>query len=420
MKGRKRDPAWMLISVVMLFYFSAFLLISFQKEEINLQGLLLAVAVPLMIYIGTMVLPKLFPADKLLLSLTNFLCALGVLLLYRINPEYGLEQALHYGIGLACMLVTIVLVHKLRSWRWIAFLLIFLSLGALALPIVVGTTINGAKSWIKIGDQSLQPSELVKLSLLIVLAYYMSRHRMLPWLFLSVSSLGILMLQKDLGTALLYYSTTLLMYYASSSNLPMTLLGLLGGGGAAVTGYYLFDHVRKRVAAWRNPWSDYAVSGFQIVQSLIAIASGGLLGVGLGLGSPRDIPEYTSDFIFAVLCEQFGVLFGLCVLLIYVILLWRGVSIAMASREGFHALLAMGCVLMLGVQTFVIIGGVIKLIPITGVTLPFVSEGGTSLVSCLCLIGMLQGVASRNEDLLKEDTRLARLGVSDAWEGGAL
>ncbi len=408
---KKRDPAWMLVSVVMLFFFSAFLLISFQKEQVNWQGLLLSVAVPAMIYIGSIILPKLFPADKLLLTLTNFLCALGVLLLYRIKPEYGLDQAFHYGVGLACMLVAILVVHKVRSWRWIAFVAIFLSLGALALPIVVGTTINGAKSWISIAGQSLQPSELVKLSFLVVLAYYMSRHRMLPWLFLAVGSLGILMLQQDLGTALMYYFTTLFLYFASTSNVPMTLLGAAGGAGAAVTGYMLFDRVKVRIAAWRNPWADYANKGFQIVQSLIAIASGGLFGVGLGLGSPRDIPEYTSDFIFAVLCEQFGILFGLCVLLVYVVLILRGVSIAIQSRESFHALLAMGCVLMLGVQTFVIIGGVIKLIPLTGVTMPFVSEGGTSLVSCMCLIGMLQGVASRNEDLLKEDARLASLGV---------
>ena len=412
MKGGKRDPAWMLISVVMLFFFSAFVLISFQKEQVNWQGLLLSVAVPAMIFIGSMVLPRLFPADKLLLSLTNFLCALGVLLLYRIKPEYGLDQAVHYGVGLVCMLIAILVVHKVRAWRWIAFAAIFLSLGALALPLAIGTTINGAKSWISIAGQSLQPSELVKLSFLVVLAYYMSRRRMLPWLFLAVGSLGLLMLQEDLGTALMYYFSTLFLYYASTSNLPMTMLGAVGGAGAAAAGYMMFDRVKRRVAAWKNPWGDYQNSGFQIVQSLIAIGSGGLFGVGLGLGSPRDIPEYTSDFIFAVLCEQFGIIFGLCVLLIYVILLMRGVSIAIASRESFHALLAMGCVLMLGVQTFVIIGGVIKLIPLTGVTMPFVSEGGTSMVSCLCLIGMLQGVASRNEDLLKEDARLARLGVN--------
>jgi len=163
------------------------------------------------------------------------------------------------------------------------------------------------------------------------------------------------------------------------------------------------------VAIWRNPWSDYDNAGYQIIHSLMAIASGGLFGVGLGLGSPKTIPVYHTDFIFAVICEQFGLIFGCCVLLMYVALIWRGAMIAMAARSAFHGLLAMGVTLLLGLQTFVIIGGVFKLIPLTGVTMPFVSYGGTSLISCLCLSGLLQGVASINEDDLREDTRIATL-----------
>lgn len=184
-------------------------------------------------------------------------------------------------------------------------------------------------------------------------------------------------------------------------------------------GYKMFAHVKKRVAIWLNPWSDYENSGFQIVQSLMAIASGGLFGVGLGLGSPKTIPVYYTDFIFAVICEQFGLIFGLCVLLMYVAIIWRGATTAMAARTSFHGLLAMGCTVMLGLQTFVIIGGVIKMIPLTGVTMPFVSYGGTSLVSSLCLVGLLQGVASLNDDDLKEDTRLAMLGSTEDEEVGA-
>ena len=141
----------------------------------------------------------------------------------------------------------------------------------------------------------------------------------------------------------------------------------------------------------------------------MAIASGGLFGVGLGLGSPTSIPVYESDFIFAVLCEQFGLIFGLCVLLMMVALVLRGAMIAMAARRSFHGLLAMGASVLLGIQTFVIIGGVLKLIPLTGVTLPFVSYGGTSLISSMCLVGFIQGVESLNEDDLQEEARLARL-----------
>ena len=417
MARNKKDPGRRLSSAVMLFYFCAFLLIA--CKDFAWQGFALALAVPAMIWVGTNFLPKLFPSDRLLLSLTNFLCALGVLVLYSTEPDYAYHQAMYYGVGILAMIVCVWIVRLVRSWRIPVLLLIPLSLALLVLPLIIGRETNGAKNWFYVAGISVQPSEIVKLSLLIIVSYYMSRHRMLPWLFFAVSCLGVLMLQKDLGTALMYYGTTLMLFYASSGNLFLTGLGLAGGAGAAVMGYKMFAHVKKRVAIWLNPWSDYENSGFQIVQSLMAVASGGLFGVGLGLGSPKTIPVYYTDFIFAVICEQFGLIFGLCVLLMYVAIIWRGATTAMAARTSFHGLLAMGCTIMLGLQTFVIIGGVIKMIPLTGVTMPFVSYGGTSLVSSLCLVGLLQGVASLNDDDLKEDTRLAMLGSTEDEEVGA-
>ena len=403
-----RDLGRPLSRVVKLFYFTAFLLLFLR--DFAWQGLLLAFTVPFMISLTTDWLPRLFPCDKLILSLTNFLCALGVLVLYDTNPIYAYHQAMYYGVGLGAMVACIYLVRLIRRWNVLVWLMIPASLVLLALPLRIGQETYGARNWFYIGSLSVQPSEIVKLSLLIIIAHFMSRRRMLPWLGFSVGCLGLLMLQKDLGTALLYYGVTLLNYFASSGNLCMTALGLGGGAGAAVMGYKMFAHVKKRVAIWLNPFADYDNAGYQIVQSLMAIASGGMLGLGLGLGSPRTIPVYHTDFIFAVICEQFGLIFGLCVLLMYVALIWRGATTAMAARSSFHGLLAMGCTAMLGLQTFVIIGGVIKLIPLTGVTMPFVSYGGTSLVSSLCLIGLLQGVDSLNEDDLEEDTRLALLG----------
>jgi cell division protein FtsW (lipid II flippase) len=199
----------------------------------------------------------------------------------------------------------------------------------------------------------------------------------------------------------------LLMFFANTGNLPLTGLGVVGAAGAAVVGYQQFKHVRTRVAIWQNPWLTADSTGYQIVQSLMAIASGGLFGVGLGLGQPRVIPVYFTDCIFAVICEQFGILFGILVLVMYVILILRGVGIATGARQSFHALIAIGATVMLGVQTFVIIGGVLKLIPLTGVTMPFVSYGGTSLVSCMGLIGLLQGVASVNQDDIRYDYEIS-------------
>ncbi len=406
-----RDPGQRLAQVVMLFFFSAFLLLGLK--DFAWQAFALALGVPAMISVGTNLLSRLFPTDKLLLSLTNFLCALGVLVLYATNPNYAYQQTIYYGVGLGTMVVCIYLVRIIRNWHIPVLLMIPVSLAMLALPLVIGKETNGAKNWFYIGSLSVQPSEIVKLSLLVIISFYMSRHKMIPWLFFAVCCLGLLMLQKDLGTALMYYGTTLMLYYASSGNLALTGLGLAGGGGAAVMGYKMFAHVKKRVAIWLNPWSDYENAGYQIVQGLMALASGGTLGCGLGMGTPTTIPVYHTDFIFAVICEQFGLIFGLCVLAMYVALIWRGATIAMAARRSFHGLLAMGCTVLIALQTFTIIGGVIKMIPLTGVTMPFVSYGGTSLVSSMCLIGLLQGVASLNDDDLDEDTELAMMGDTE-------
>ena len=410
-RDRRRDPSRALVSVMMLFFFSAFLLISLQGD-IQWQGFALAALVPLLMYISTMWLPKFFPADKLLLAIANFLCALGVLVLYSTDrgagTSRGLQQALYYGVGIVAMLVCIMVIRYIRRWKFLMKLVILGAAALMVLPLAIGTEQNGATNWIVVGGTSLQPSEVVKIALLLILGWYMSQHRFWPWFLFAGFSLVVLMLQKDLGTALIYYITTLLLFYATTGNLPLTGLGVLGGCGAAVLGYQMFAHVKKRVAIWQNPWIYYETSGYQIAQTLMAIASGGLFGVGLGLGAPRVIPVYFTDCIFAVICEQFGIVFGVLVLLMYVMLILRGASIAQASRHSFHSIIAMGATVMLGVQTFIIIGGVLKMIPLTGVTMPFVSYGGTSLVSCMGLIGLIQGVASVNQDDLSYDYDISR------------
>ena len=410
-RQEKRRPDRKLVSVVMLFYFSAFLLISFNGE-IDWHGLVLSLVVPLFIYIATLWLPRFFPADKLVLAIANFLCALGVLILYSTDrgagTSRGMQQAIYYGIGIIAMLFCILLVRYIRKWNFFIHIVMLGAALLLVLPLAIGTEQNGATNWITVGNTSLQPSELVKIALLFICGYYMSKRQMIPWLLFAIFSLGVLMLQKDMGTALIYYATTLFLYYCSTGNLPLTGLGLVGGVGASILGYQMFAHVKKRVAIWRNPWAYYETSGYQIAQMLMAIASGGLFGVGLGLGAPRVIPVYFTDCIFAVICEQFGIIFGVLVLLMYVILILRGTSIATSARSGFHGLVAMGATVMIGIQTFVIIGGVLKLIPLTGVTMPFVSYGGTSLLSCMGMIGLLQGVASVNQDELEYDYEISR------------
>ena len=401
-KKRKetRSTAGRLLSVAMLFYFLAFGLLFLYRFDT--RALMLALAVPVLIFVSVRGLPKLFPADQLLLSLTSFLAALGVLVLYRLDPERGMSHLINYMVAIAAMLTCTVGVRFIRRWRLLAWLAVPVSLGLLVLPLIYGSEINGAKNWVTLFGFGFQPSELVKLSLVVALAWLLSRRKLVLAVVLTGACLGLLMLQKDLGTALLYFGMALLMMYASTGSPLILAAGAVGGAGGAYLGYRMFAHVKRRVAVWLNPWADRQGAGYQIVQGLIAIANGGVWGTGLRLGNPGVIPASYNDYIFTVICHEFGVVFGLAVLLIYLAVVMRGLAVARQSDNTFHALLSLGCTVMLGLQTFVIVGGNIKLIPLTGVTLPLISYGGTSLVSSMCLVGIMQGVFAVNRARMRK------------------
>ena len=407
---KQKDPGRSLSRAVSIFYISAFCLLFLR--DCQWQALALAVAVPLAGAFTTGFLPRLFPVDKLLLSLTNFLCALGLLVLYDTNPTYAYHQSIYYFVGLAAMVVCIYLIRVGRSFRLLVWPMMLLSLVLLVLPLCIGKETYGAKNWFYVGGISVQPSEIVKLSVVLALAYFFSAHRtvwqMMPALLFAAACLLLLMMQRDLGTALIYYLTTLVLFYVACGNVPLTILGLGGGAGAAVLGYQMFAHVKVRVAMWRNPWSDPTDKGYQIIQALLAIGSGGLFGVGLGQGTPEKIPAYYNDFIFAVVCEQLGQAFGVLLLAVYVLLILRGVTVVARARRSFEMLLGCGVLTMLGIQTFMIVAGVIKMIPLTGVTMPFLSYGGSSLLSCMAMIGILHGASARAQENLEEDILCVR------------
>ena len=368
---------------------------------------LMAVLIPVCV-LTTLALPRIMPMDPLIMALTNFLCCLGIVILYTVAPKRGLLQANYYLLGVAAMVITSRIIRKTRRFRALTLVSMILGVILLVLPLAFGQWAYGAKNWVNLPViGSFQPSEIVKISLALAMAYYFSAHRtvfqMMPAILFAGACLLLLMLQRDLGTALIYYATALVLFYAACGNVPLTLIGLGGGAGAAVLGYKMFAHVKARVAMWRNPWSDPLDNGYQIIQALLAIGSGGLFGVGLGQGTPEMIPAYFNDFIFAVICEQLGIVFGLLVLVVYVLLIVRGVTVITASRRSFDMLLGCGVLAMLGIQTFMIVGGVIKMLPLTGVTMPFLSYGGSSMLSCMIMIGILHGIAGRAQENIEED-----------------
>jgi len=226
----------------------------------------------------------------------------------------------------------------------------------------------------------------------------------------------LLVLQKDLGSALIFFMTYMVMLYIATSNEFLFLLGMGAASGAALVAYKLFSHVRVRVAAWQNPWADIDTGGYQIVSSLFAITTWGLFGSGLTKGMPRSIPVVESDMIFAAICEEFGVIFGMGVIGIFIMILYRGVRVALDCDRRYYSILAAGVTTMISFQAFVILGGVIKLIPLTGVTLPLVSYGGSSVLVSLMMIGLLQWVCVYCEQQYKEEEEMTEVQIGGGWD----
>lgn len=408
MKDKTQAQAKWLTLPAMAFFALAFLMLGLQSGDI--VSFVLAVAVPLVFFAVTVVLPRIIPLDRLLLCLVNFLCALGVLVIYRMNPERGLGQAFNYLVGLVGMVACLLAVRYWHRIKWLLPFIIAAALAVMALPLLMGDVRNGAKAWVNLFGVSFQPSEIVKVAMLLVAAVLLSRRLVLPALLFFLACLGMLFLQRDLGTAMIYYAIMLIMVFSSTGSISFLALGTLGAAGAAVVGYQMNSYVQNRVRIWQNPWQDpYGIS-YQVVQSLVAMVNGGPWGTGLGLGGATSIPEVETDFIFAAVYNEFGLVFGMGIILVYLLVFLRGVSVAKQAQSKFHTLLALGCSCLIAVQTFVIIGGNINLIPLTGVTLPFLSYGGTSMVSSLCIAGLLQGVANANERGLMEDQLIAMLG----------
>ncbi|MBN1937038.1 MAG: FtsW/RodA/SpoVE family cell cycle protein [Anaerolineae bacterium] len=350
--------------------------------------------------------------DTLLFPLTVLLCGWGLIEVARLQETFLTRQTIWLTAGLAALLLVAALPYR---WYWLdrfRYLWLFAGLGLLGLTILWGVNPFGIgdRLWINVGLFYVQPSELLKILVVVFLASYLAEKRelltltqtrlgllrlpplpyLIPLFLMWGFSLLLLVWQQDLGAAMLFFATFLSMLYVTTDQKWYVVLGLGLLALAAVGGYYLFDRVRLRGDIWLDPWADPRGDAYQIVQSLLAFASGGLFGSGIGLGHPTPyIPVVHSDFVFAAIGEEWGLLGALGVILALLLLVARGLRAAMRATVPFVTLLAVGLSALLGWQSLIILGGVLKLIPLTGITLPFVSYGGSSmLVSCI-MVGLL-------------------------------
>ena len=396
-----------LLGIVMIFELSAFALLSLRDESFDFMSLVFGIGLLAVLLIQYAVMQWISRyTDRFILVIANLLAAIGMIVQYRLSPDIAIKQLVWFCIGMVCMVLCVLLMRSKRFFRTINIPLMILSIGILAVLLVIGEENGGAKNWIIIGGISFQPSEFVKVALVFIMANHFtvikSTLDWLPSAIFAIIVAALLVMERDLGAALLICGTYLIVFYVATGKIGTTLVGLGAGAVGAVVSYHLFDHVRARVAIWLNPWATYSTSGYQVAQGLMAIASGGVMGLGLTKGMPKSIPAYNTDYIFAVICEEFGIIFGIALIALYLVFIIRGALIALNARTRYLMLIAFGCTVLITLQSFIIIGGVIKLIPLTGITLPFVSYGGSSMIATMMLLGILEGVAIQNGEMLED------------------
>lgn len=395
-----RKPAYLLLLLNIL----GFLLL-FMSKEYNLRVLYTAAAFVVLFLIMYTILVLCRMGDKFILLMTFMLLSIGILELCRINLDYGFRQIMWILVGGAAYFVAYFVYYNIKKWDRLWYVYFLIGFLLFVFTLIFGTTVNGSKNWISIAGVGFQPSEITKIMFIMCLACHYSGAWSKPvlgkvspkWIVLIITYMfiGFLVLQRDWGTILVMFSIYLLMLYVYEPNKKLLLMNIGMLLVIGTIGVMFLYHIQVRVSTWLDPWSDISNKGYQITQSLFAIASGGYFGRGLGNGSPYYIPEVHSDFIFAAICEEMGVFGGVAVILLFFLIAYRCFKISIMAENPFDKAVSFGVTAMFAIQAFIIIGGVTKFIPLTGITLPFVSYGGTSMVMSFVSLGIVQAISAK-------------------------
>lgn len=390
----------------------------FRQEENGTELLKYGLIVCALILVTFLIVRLGNMGDPYLFLIVSLLLSIGMMMLFRLDWKHGEHQVYWFMASIGVFFASYFIYRYFPYWDRLTVLYIIGSVGLFLATLLFGKSIKGARNWIVIGNDllSFQPSELIKILYIFTLACFFTNEyheadRLIPRLYgtkngrqlllagVTYMNLGFLVLQKEWGLACLFFIIYFCLSYVYGSNPLFLLANLLLASVGALGGYFTMYHIQVRVATWLHPFEDVAGKGYQITQSLFAIGSGGFAGSGFGAGSPYFIPEVHSDFIFAAICEEMGILGGIGVIMLYFMFVYRGFKIALSVTNPFHKVMALGITVMYGFQTFIIVGGVIKFIPLTGITLPFISYGGSSLLTSFIALGILQAISSRKEDL---------------------
>ena len=350
-------------------------------------------------------------ADPVLLPLAGLLNGIGYVFIARLDSDLAGLQATWTAMGVGAFILTLLVVRRARDLERLRYTVALIGIGLLMMPLlpVVGRNINGARLWVNLGPINFQPGEFAKVALAVFFASYLVEKRevlsiatrqigpfslpdlrhlgpvIVAWAF----SLVIIMAERDLGSALLFFALFVTMLWVATGRAAYLAIGGALFGTGALMAWAMFDHVQQRVRIWLDPWPYADDQGYQLVQALFAFGTGGFAGTGISLGSPQKIPAAPTDFIFAAIGEELGLLGTTAVLVAFLLMVGVGFRIALRAEQPFEKMLATGLTTILGLQTFIILGGVTRLVPLTGITLPFVSYGGSSLLANFVLLALL-------------------------------
>jgi peptidoglycan glycosyltransferase len=368
-------------------------------------------------------------ADGTLLPLAALLNGIGFVTIARLDRDLARIQSIWSAVGVAAFVLTLLVIRHVRSLERYTYTFAMLALGLLLVPLLphIGLTVNGARIWAHLGPLHFQPGEPAKVLWVVFFAGYLTQKRELlsegtrsvgrmrlpaarhlgPLVAVWSVSILVLVFERDLGSSLLFFAVFAAMLYMATERSAYLIGSLAMFSVGATTAYHLFGHVRDRVQGWLNPWPyRHSAKGFQIILSWYAFAAGGAYGKGIGLGIPGRIPYASTDFIFAAIGEELGLIGALAVVMCFLLLVGSGFRIAIESNRSFSKLFAGGLTTILGLQTFIIVGGVTRLIPLTGITLPFVSYGGSSLVANFVILALLLRMSDESaRDEVREPAR---------------
>ncbi len=420
MIGNRRNTELGLIVLAVVVTAAAYVLASLgDRAEIPVNiGPFLLVVLGLLL-VAHLAVRRFAPdADPILLPLAGLLNGLGYVVIAGLDEELAAAQATWTALGVAAFTATLVFVRRTRVLERYRYTFAVVGFGLIVLPFLpfIGREINGARIWVGAGPVNFQPGEFAKIALAIFFAGYLVDKRELmrsssrrigpiqlpepkylgPILLAWVASLLVMIAQRDLGSSLLFFALFIVMVWVATERTSWLVVGALMFAVGAYLSWLGFGHVQQRVEIWLDPWQDPTGDGFQIVQAAFAMAYGGVTGTGLGLGGQVRIPFAETDFVFAVIAEQLGLLGGTVVIMAFALMVGSGLRIATRADVAFDKLLATGLTALIGVQAFIIIGGVTRLLPLTGVTLPFVSYGGSSLLANYVLIALLLRISDQS------------------------